>query len=415
MRIFVSSSFEDLHDYRAAAIRVLQQLGHRVEAMENMVAGAEQPLHKVLAMVDASEVYVGLFAWRYGYVPRHGKPPVVRGAERHQTSITHYEYLRAVERKLPVLAFLLDPKAPWPPSLVDGFDLSRPGAAASNTRISELRAALQRDHVVSWFSTPAELEARVATAVTMAGLRKLIDLTPAVELPGGAGFDYVSDSGGYSIANAVGTAESRQCVFRIDLAGPWWSTRLYLIAALAERLTQVRRVLVVRSRPPVDGKPCAAFVGQIATATIIATIEPQLAQLGAFKRWLLSETLTQPSLKDAARHCMIKGWMPAFGGPGSSEMNALDAEKRAKVDLDSDLLLRWFGDSMLQQPVEIADLQRVSETDLLRVLDYPSPFVPVLSRRVHESDPALGQIDVVDRVRLNARLAYRYLSESRER
>jgi Domain of unknown function (DUF4062) len=39
MRIFVSSSFEDLREHRAAAIRVLRQLGHEVLAMEDMIAG----------------------------------------------------------------------------------------------------------------------------------------------------------------------------------------------------------------------------------------------------------------------------------------------------------------------------------------------------------------------------------------
>jgi hypothetical protein len=34
MRIFVSSTFEDLREHRGAAIRVLRQLGHEVLAME---------------------------------------------------------------------------------------------------------------------------------------------------------------------------------------------------------------------------------------------------------------------------------------------------------------------------------------------------------------------------------------------
>ncbi len=49
MRIFVSSSFEDLKDHRAAAIRVLRQLGHEVIAMEDMTAGSLAPLAKVPA------------------------------------------------------------------------------------------------------------------------------------------------------------------------------------------------------------------------------------------------------------------------------------------------------------------------------------------------------------------------------
>ena len=70
MRIFVSSTFEDLREHRAAAIRVLRQLGHEVLAMEDMVAASNTPLAKVIEMVDRCEAYVGVFAWRYGYVPR---------------------------------------------------------------------------------------------------------------------------------------------------------------------------------------------------------------------------------------------------------------------------------------------------------------------------------------------------------
>jgi hypothetical protein len=62
MRIFVSSSFEDLREHRAAAIRVLRQLGHEVLAMEDMIAGSAAPLAKVMEMVDRSEAYVGVFA-----------------------------------------------------------------------------------------------------------------------------------------------------------------------------------------------------------------------------------------------------------------------------------------------------------------------------------------------------------------
>ena len=52
MRIFVSSSFQDLQDYRLAAIRVLRQLGHEVVAMEDFVAGSEVPLKQMLDKVE---------------------------------------------------------------------------------------------------------------------------------------------------------------------------------------------------------------------------------------------------------------------------------------------------------------------------------------------------------------------------
>jgi hypothetical protein len=175
MRIFVSSSFEDLKDHRASAIRVLRQLGHEVIAMEDMTAGSLAPLAKVLEMVDRSEAYVGIFAWRYGYAPQVGAepPPVVAGATPGETSITAYEYLHAIERGLPIMAFLLDERWPWPPEFVDGFDETRAGAQPNTDKIRALRLALLQERVVSWFTTPTDLEARVSAAVTTAGLTNL--------------------------------------------------------------------------------------------------------------------------------------------------------------------------------------------------------------------------------------------------
>jgi Domain of unknown function (DUF4062) len=144
VRIFVSSSFEDLKEHRAAAIRVLRQLGHEVIAMEDMTAGSSAPLAKVLEMVDRSEAYVGIFAWRYGYAPEPAANPaqhppvvgpIVKNANPGDTSITHYEYLRAVERGLPIMAFLLDEHCPWPPELIDGFDRTRKGAQENADKI----------------------------------------------------------------------------------------------------------------------------------------------------------------------------------------------------------------------------------------------------------------------------------------
>jgi hypothetical protein len=192
MRIFVSSSFEDLKEHRAAAIRVLRQLGHEVLAMEDMIAGATAPLAKVLEMIDRSEAYVGIFAWRYGSVPlaaanpapAGGLPviPYVAGAVFGATSITHYEYLRAVERRLPVMAFLLDETCPWPPQFIDGVDRTRANSPENSDDIRRLRATLQQELVVSWFTASADFEARVSAAVTMAGLTRQLNLHPAAAL-----------------------------------------------------------------------------------------------------------------------------------------------------------------------------------------------------------------------------------------
>ncbi len=62
MRVFVSSSFEDLQEYRIAAIRALRQLGHEVVAMEDFVAASGVPLKQMLDKVERCNLYIGLFA-----------------------------------------------------------------------------------------------------------------------------------------------------------------------------------------------------------------------------------------------------------------------------------------------------------------------------------------------------------------
>lgn len=427
MRIFVSSTFEDLREYRAAAIRVLRQLGHEVLAMEDMVAGSATPLTKVIEMVDRCEAYVGVFAWRYGYVPKASDPPArkrvaavppaVKDAQYGQTSITHYEYLRARQREVPILAFLLDERTPWPPALVDGHDFGA-GAPLNAERIRALRAELQEEKVVAWFSTPADLEARVAAAVTMAGLSRQIDLKEAVSLGRNAGTAAVTDSGGRSVVDAVGQADAEQRVFKIDIGDEWWSTRLYLIAALGQRLTQVRRILIVQSKPgPVEAERRPEFVGLVSTATVMAALRPLHPQIGTFERWLAAPHSAWPDEpRPAADHLLKAGWAPAFGGRQTTREKAQAAEERAKVLVSAQRLRRWFGEAMLPEAVQIADLNRASVVDLIRLVDYPGEYVPVCTHRAvaGQTEPALV-IDVVEKASLNRRLAHSYLLELKER
>jgi hypothetical protein len=86
-------------------------------------------------------------------------------------------------------------------------------------------------------------------------------------------------------------------------------------------------------------------------------------------------------------------------------------EDSAKIDLTAEVLRRWFGDAMLQQPVIITDLQRASEVDVLRLLDYPNDYVPALTRQTPAAagQSATEHVDVIDKGALNARLARSYL------
>lgn len=68
-QIYISSTFQDLAECREEVYRSLRQLQHDVVGMEDYVAEGSHPLAKCLQDVQACDVYVGLFAFRYGYVP----------------------------------------------------------------------------------------------------------------------------------------------------------------------------------------------------------------------------------------------------------------------------------------------------------------------------------------------------------
>ena len=376
--------------------------------MEDLVAASAAPLMKVIEMIDRSDAYVGIFAWRYGYVPGHdpspapqSQAPPVKDAKWGETSITHYEYLRALERKLPVMAFLLDERCAWPPQLIDGFDTASPETPKNADRIRALRLELQQQKIVSWFTTPADLEARVSAAVTMAGVTSQLNLQAATALAPNSGTGDSDSSGGMSVA-IVDAVANQQHALKIDLAYVWWSTRLYLIAALAERLTQVQRILIVKSSPPAE-----EFIGQISTAAIQSIIGPKVSVLDNFRAALRARPIILDDVNQEINKVMAE-WQGTF---------AALSEGSAKVDLTPELLRRWFGEAMLQQPVHITDLERASVVDLLRLLDYPNDYVPVITRRASGTSglPVSEQVDVLDKNALNARLARSYLVELMDR
>jgi hypothetical protein len=164
-RVYVSSTYSDLRGYRESVYRVLRQLGHDVVAMEAYTASDQRPLDRCLADVAASDLYVGILAYRYGYIPESGNPD--------GRSITELEYRHASALGLPRLVFLLSGDAPWPRSFMDDGD--------SAPRIQAFRDEVQRNLLVSYFSGPDDLARQVAVAVS----QQLTGAGPAAGVAGG--------------------------------------------------------------------------------------------------------------------------------------------------------------------------------------------------------------------------------------
>src|ERR1035438_5135709 len=237
-KIYVSSTFVDLKAHREAVYRQLRRMQHDVIAMEDYVARDDRPAAQCLRDVARSDLYVGLFAWRYGFIPAQDNPSSL--------SITEMEYRQAEAKSIPRLVFLLDDSALWPPPMLD----SQSGDGDSGRRIRELRRELTQERLASFFTSPEDLSAKVAAAVHLAGtIANASDASFDLEAIVGA--DNVDRSEilfsqsyvPYLVQQLQQLGDSP--LLKIDLRDGtyWWSTRLYALATLAADFTSVEWLL----------------------------------------------------------------------------------------------------------------------------------------------------------------------------
>ncbi|MDQ1611616.1 MAG: hypothetical protein QOG00_1547 [Pyrinomonadaceae bacterium] len=149
-RIYISSTYSDLVECREAVYRALRSMGHDIVAMEDYVAADQRPLDKCLADVASCDLYVGIIAWRYGFIPATDNP--------ERKSITELEFRHAVAKGIPCLLFLLDENAPWPRAKMEQ------GTGAKKLKL--LRAGMSADYTVSFFKDSQQLALQASAAVT---------------------------------------------------------------------------------------------------------------------------------------------------------------------------------------------------------------------------------------------------------
>ncbi len=128
----ISSTARDLPEHREQVMHACTRLGmFRPDMMEHLTAADANALEVSLKMVDKADLYLGVFAYRYGYVP-----------EGQTISVTEAEYNRAVERKIPRLIFLMSDEHPVKPSDVET------GEGAE--KLKKLKERLGKERVVSF-------------------------------------------------------------------------------------------------------------------------------------------------------------------------------------------------------------------------------------------------------------------------
>jgi tetratricopeptide (TPR) repeat protein len=147
IRVYLSSTYADLVEFRRRVDETLRTRRYEVVGMETYAAADERPVDRCLLDARECDFYVGIFAWRYGFIPP--------GYDR---SITELEYQAAREAGRDCLIFLLTEDADWPRNQVE--------RGRGEQQIESLRAELKVRHVVGWFTTPDDLATKVLTAIT---------------------------------------------------------------------------------------------------------------------------------------------------------------------------------------------------------------------------------------------------------
>lgn len=136
--VMISSTARDLPEHRDKVMHACLRLGMLPKMMEHLPASPDDAIAASLKLVDEADVYVGVVAFRYGYVP-----------DGHEKSITEMEYDRAVERGIPRLVFLMGEDHSVSPKDVE--------KGTAGARLDALRERLGREQVVSFFDSPDKL------------------------------------------------------------------------------------------------------------------------------------------------------------------------------------------------------------------------------------------------------------------
>lgn len=148
--VMISSTARDLPEHRDKIQDACMRLEmFYPEMMEHLTAADANAQQISLEMVEKADIYLGVFGFRYGYVPEADNPK--------QISVTEMEYNRAVERKIPRLIFLMSDDHPIRPKDVET------GAGAE--KLSRLKDRLKAERVVGFFESADDLCAQVMQAL----------------------------------------------------------------------------------------------------------------------------------------------------------------------------------------------------------------------------------------------------------
>jgi len=142
--IFISSTCDGFKSYREEVRELITALGFNDIAMEKWGANPKPPVNVVKEALEESDIYVGIFAWKYGSLIKN-----------EAVSYTHYEYRIARQLQIPRLVFMTDPNGTFPVRYM----------ANNRGLINNLRAEIKGEITVAYFNTEIDLVRLLSTSL----------------------------------------------------------------------------------------------------------------------------------------------------------------------------------------------------------------------------------------------------------
>lgn len=143
--VYLSSTYRDLIEYRRMAVDVILRINLMPIFMENFPSTDENPLLKISELIKGADIFVGIYAHRYGWIPPD-----------HDKSILEIEYDWARERGIPCVILFIDNDVPWP---IDYMDHE------NRYRMQDLKRRLSLNHIVGFVRSPDDLGVKLLSSI----------------------------------------------------------------------------------------------------------------------------------------------------------------------------------------------------------------------------------------------------------
>lgn len=132
MKVFISSTRDDLKTYRDALREMLVELSHEPLMLE-IPHHASDAWEKACEMIADADVFIGIYAHRYGHLPKNQSKSLIE---------QEFEFARKLGKE--TACYVISPKAAWP-------EKHREDDFIKRTRLESFTENLRKNHAATEF------------------------------------------------------------------------------------------------------------------------------------------------------------------------------------------------------------------------------------------------------------------------